>query len=99
MVLILNDSAYGMIKWKQAGMGFGDYGLDFTNPDWVKFAEAHVSDGHGAHGHRVEATEDFVPTLETALKTDGVHLIDVPVDYSENHAVLNQQIKELAAAV
>ncbi len=94
VVLILNDSAYGMIKWKQSGMGFEDFGLDFTNPDWVKFAEA-----HGATGHRIEATEDFVPTLKKAITTDGVHLIDVPVDYSENHAVLNQQIKELAAGI
>lgn len=35
-VMILNDNAYGMIKWKQHGMGFADFGLDFTNPDFVK---------------------------------------------------------------
>ncbi|MHA2238903.1 MAG: acetolactate synthase large subunit, partial [Candidatus Hodarchaeales archaeon] len=28
VVLILNDSAYGMIKWKQKAMGFEDFGLD-----------------------------------------------------------------------
>lgn len=99
VILILNDSAYGMIKWKQAAMGFADYGLDFTNPDWVKFAEAHTSNGHAAHGHRIEATEEFAPTLEKALEAGGVHLIDVPMDYSENDSLLNHQIKDLAAAV
>jgi len=27
LVLILNDAAYGMIRWKPADMGFKDYGL------------------------------------------------------------------------
>jgi len=48
-VLILNDSGYGMIKWKQRDMGFEDFGLDFKNPDFVKYAES-----YGASGHRVE---------------------------------------------
>ena len=99
VVLILNDSAYGMIKWKQAGMGFDEYGLDFENPDWVKFAAAHIAGNNTARGTRVEATEDLVPTLEKALATPGVDLIDVPVDYSENDMMLNRKIKELAAAV
>lgn len=94
VVLILTDAAYGMIKWKQAAMGFEDYGLDFTNPDWVKFAEA-----HGARGHRIEATEDLVGVLEKARDAEGVDIIDVPVDYSENDAMLNHEIKELAAAI
>jgi len=38
-VLILNDSAYGMIKWKQENAGFDDFGLDLGNPDFVKYAE------------------------------------------------------------
>ena len=49
VVLILNDNCYGMIKWKQDGMGFGDFGLDLNNPDFVKYAEA-----YGAKGHRIK---------------------------------------------
>ncbi|MEM1304258.1 MAG: thiamine pyrophosphate-dependent enzyme, partial [Planctomycetota bacterium] len=94
VILILNDSAYGMIKWKQEADGYEDFGLDFTNPDWVKFAEA-----HGARGARVEATDRLVPVLQEAIQAKGVTLIDIPVDYSQNHPVLNEQIKELAAAV
>jgi len=32
-VIILNDSSYGMIKWKQEGMGMENFGLDYQNPD------------------------------------------------------------------
>jgi acetolactate synthase-1/2/3 large subunit len=49
-VLILNDNSYGMIRWKQANMGFKDWGLTYGNPDFVKYAES-----YGAQGHRVEA--------------------------------------------
>ena len=53
VVLILRDDAYGMIKWKQANMGFDNFGLDYKNPDFVKYAES-----YGAHGHRVERAEE-----------------------------------------
>ncbi|MFT5520972.1 MAG: acetolactate synthase-1/2/3 large subunit, partial [Enterobacterales bacterium] len=59
VVIILNDGAYGMIKWKQEAMGFDNYGLDYTNPDFVKYAES-----FGAVGHRPESSEEFKKTLE-----------------------------------
>lgn len=90
-VLILNDSSYGMIRWKQANMGFKDWGLTYDNPDFVKYAEA-----YGAHGHRVESAEHLKTTIDHCLSTDGVHLIDCPVDYSENDEILNITIKKLS---
>lgn len=92
-VLILNDSAYGMIRWKQEGMGFRDYGLEFNNPDFVKYAES-----YGATGHRVEAAEDLDKIFESAFSAGGVHLIDCPVDYSENAAALFEEIPAASAA-
>jgi acetolactate synthase-1/2/3 large subunit len=91
-VLILRDDAYGMIRWKQANMGFKDYGLTFGNPDFVKYAES-----YGAHGHRVESASHLGELLEHCLGSDGVHLIDCPVDYSDNDRILNHEIKELSA--
>lgn len=88
VVLILNDSAYGMIKWKQQGVGFDDFGLDFGNPDFVKYAES-----YGAHGHRLEAGEDMKTKLDEILNKKGVHIIDVPVDYSLNDQHLNLDLK------
>ena len=83
-VIILNDNAYGMIKWKQTGMGFETFGLDLGNPDFVKYAES-----YGASGHRPTSVEEFEKTLEECVNTKGVHLIDLAVDYSLNHAILN----------
>lgn len=83
-VIILNDNSYGMIKWKQAGMGFENYGLDLENPDFVKYAES-----YGATGHRPTSCEDFAETLEKCVNGKGVHLIDLAVDYSLNHSILN----------
>jgi acetolactate synthase-1/2/3 large subunit len=89
VVIILNDSAYGMIKWKQQGMGFEDFGLDYKNPDFVAYAES-----FGAVGHRPESVDNFIEILDSALNSKGVHLIDVPVDYSLNHSILNKLLKE-----
>ncbi len=91
VVAVLNDGSYGMIRWKQAQFGFQDWGLEFGNPDFVAYANS-----YGATGHRVNATEDLVPTFEKAFQAGGVHLIDIPVDYSENKKVL---IDELQARV
>ena len=93
-VLVLNDSSYGMIRWKQANMGFADWGLTYGNPDFVKYAES-----YGAHGHRVESAEGLPALLAECLATPGVHLIDCAVDYSENDQILNKDIKKLSAAV
>jgi acetolactate synthase-1/2/3 large subunit len=91
-VLILNDSSYGMIRWKQANMGFADFGLTYGNPDFVAYAES-----YRAIGHRVENAEGLSALLKRCLDTPGVHLIDCPVDYSENDRILNKGIKELSA--
>ncbi|MEL7148740.1 MAG: acetolactate synthase large subunit, partial [Bacteroidota bacterium] len=89
VVIILNDNAYGMIKWKQEAMGFDNYGLDFGNPDFVKYA-----DSYGAHGHRIESDEHFQEVFEHALSSKGVHLIDLPVDYSLNQQILIKGLNE-----
>ena len=92
IVLILRDNAYGMIKWKQSNMGFPNWGLDFGNPDFVKYAQS-----YGAHGHRVASAEGLAPLLERCYQAGGVHLVEAPMDYSENDRILNHEIKELSA--
>jgi acetolactate synthase I/II/III large subunit len=94
VVIILNDSAFGMIKWKQEGMGFDNFGLDYTNPDFVQYAQS-----YGAIGHRPTSCDDFVRTLENALQSRGVHLIDLAVDYSLNHEILNELLKNKACLI
>ncbi|QJR81392.1 acetolactate synthase large subunit [Alteromonas pelagimontana] len=91
VVVILRDDAYGMIKWKQAHMQMDDFGLDYGNPDFVKYAES-----YGAKGWRIDQTNGLIPCLENCLQTPGVHVIDCPVDYSMNDETLNRTIRELS---
>ncbi|WP_158922119.1 acetolactate synthase large subunit [Acidisphaera sp. S103] len=88
VVLILDDGAYGMIRWKQAVDEFPDFGLTFGNPDFVRYAES-----YGAKGTRVTATADLIPVLEAAFTGGGVHLVAVPIDYSENIRVLVDELR------
>jgi len=89
VVLVLVDSAFGMIRWKQAVDGFADFGMTFGNPDFARYAQA-----YGARGRHVSAIADFVPALEAAFAAGGVHLVAVPIDYSENQRVLVDELRD-----
>ena len=89
VILIFNDSKYGLIEWHQNRHFGRATQIEFTNPDFVKFAES-----FGAKGYRVERTEDLLPTLKEALGDGTVSIIDCPVDYSENMK-LTEQLKNL----
>lgn len=92
VVVVLRDDAYGMIKWKQSNMQFDNFGLDYGNPDFVKYAQS-----YGAQGWRVDSAEVLEPMVEKCLNTPGVHVIDCPVDYSMNDETLHHTIRELSA--
>jgi acetolactate synthase I/II/III large subunit len=93
VVLVIEDGAYGMIRWKQAVDHFADFGMTFGNPDFAKYAEA-----YGARGRRVGAIRDFLPTLEKAFAEGGVQLVAVPIDYSENQRVLVEELSNCVSA-
>ena len=77
--MIWNDTGYGLIRWHQERR-FGRSGyVDFTNPDFVKYAES-----FGAKGYRVESAADLAPVLEQAFADNTLVVVDVPVDYGEN---------------
>lgn len=88
VVLIIEDNAFGMIRWKQAVDHFPDFGMSFTNPDLVKYAQA-----YGAHGIKVETIASFQSILENAFRAGGVHLVIFPIDYSENQRVLVDELQ------
>ena len=89
VTLIFNDSSYGLIKWKQEDwFGHSCY-VNFTNPDFVKFAES-----MHAVGYRIEKAQDLLPTLEKAFRQTVPVIIDCPVDYSENTR-LTAHLKEI----
>jgi acetolactate synthase-1/2/3 large subunit len=94
VVLVLNDNSFGMIRWKQANMGFADWGLTYGNPDFVAYAQS-----YGAHGHRCSDAASLAGLLKSCLDAPGVHLVEVPIDYSDNDRILNHEIKDLSAAI
>ena len=88
--IVLNDNAFGMIKWKQENAGFDEWGLDLKNPDFVAMAEA-----YGAHGHRVTNANEFSPLLEKCLNSKGTHVIEVPFSYDWMSTKLKETRKEI----
>ena len=79
VVLVWQDDAYGLIKWKMDLELGHDVATGFGNPDFVAYAES-----FGARGYRVSSAGDLLPILDEALALDTVSVIACPVDYSEN---------------
>ena len=70
VVLILDDSSYGMIRWKQAVDDFPDFGMTFGNPDFVQVCRVLWSEGL-ARGSVGELDADAGGWLPGG----GVHLV------------------------
>ncbi|MBI4261960.1 acetolactate synthase large subunit [Candidatus Uhrbacteria bacterium] len=87
-VIILNDRGLGMIAWKQQAEGLAPFGLTFGNPDFVALAQS-----FGATGHRVREARDLHAMLTACLQEQGVHVIEVPIDYSENDRVFTKELQ------
>jgi len=89
VILIWNDSEYGLITWHQLRHFGRPAYIDFKNPDFVKYAES-----FGAKGYRVKKTEDLIPTMKKAFADNTVVIIDCPVDYRENMK-LTERLKKI----
>jgi len=85
VVLIWSDQEYGLIKWKQMNKFGRPSNIDFTNPDFVKYAES-----FGAKGYRISEARELAPTLKQAIADQTVVVIDCPVDYAENLKLTKQ---------
>ena len=92
--VLLDNALATMGAGLPSAMGLPEYGLDYGNPDFVRYAEA-----YGAGGHRVASTDEIRSLLASCRAAGGVHVVDVPVDYSQNDHVLNREIKELSRAL
>jgi acetolactate synthase-1/2/3 large subunit len=90
VVVIFNDSKYGMVEWKQQIHHQKTYGIEFNNPDFVKYAES-----FGAKGCKIKRTGEFSKILKKALNKKTVTIIDVPVDYNENFELTKKLGQEI----
>jgi acetolactate synthase-1/2/3 large subunit len=94
VVLILNDNAFGFIKWKQEVAGFPDYGLDYGNPDFVSYAKS-----YGADGFKVKKGDDLGKILEEAFSLNRVVVIECPIDYSINYDIFSKELGSMVCEI
>lgn len=92
VTLVLNDQTFGLIKWKQINRFERSAFTDFRNPDFAKYAES-----FGAQSCRVQAADELLPALQSALDSGKVTVIDCPVDFGEN-LKLSEKLHALAEA-
>jgi len=91
VVLILNDNAFGFIKWEQEAKGFPVFSLDYRNPDFAKYAES-----FGAVGVTVRKGDDLSKVLRDAFALNKLVVIECPVDYSVNFEMFSRKLNDLA---
>jgi acetolactate synthase-1/2/3 large subunit len=91
--VIWENAQFGSIVWKQDRKFGRHFGTDFTNPDFVKLADA-----FGMPAWRCEAVEDLGRHLRHALTLDLPSLIVVPIDYSIDVAISQELGTETVVA-
>jgi acetolactate synthase-1/2/3 large subunit len=90
--VIWENEQFGSIVWKQ-DKKFGEhFGTDFTNPDFVKLAEA-----FGVPAWRCDSADDFGERLGEALELDALSVIVLPIDYSIDVAISEELGAETVA--
>jgi acetolactate synthase-1/2/3 large subunit len=80
--VIWENAQYGSIVWKQDNKFGRHFGTDFTNPDFVKYAES-----FGLPARRCSSVADFGEHLRWALGLDLPSVIVLPIDYSIDVAI------------
>lgn len=78
--IIWNDGAYNMVEFQEEMKYERSAGVNFGAVDFVQYAQA-----FGAKGLRVETADQLASVLKEAFATEGPVVVDIPVDYSDNH--------------
>jgi acetolactate synthase I/II/III large subunit len=91
--VIWENGQYGSIAWKQDRKFGRHFGTDFTNPDFVRLADA-----FGMPAWRCEGVEDLGRHLRHALSLDVPSLIVVPIDYSIDVSISEELGSETVTA-
>jgi acetolactate synthase-1/2/3 large subunit len=76
IVVVMNNFSFGNVKEKQIkNYGGRVIGSDYSNPDFAQLAKL-----FGANGERIEKTEEIIPAMGRALKSDLPSVLDVMID-------------------
>lgn len=90
VVLVLNDNAFGFIKWKQQKMHLEPFALDYGNPNFARLAES-----FGAPGFQVKERDDLAEVLDMAFALNKVTVVECPIDYSVNYETFSVELGNL----
>jgi acetolactate synthase I/II/III large subunit len=92
VTVIWENNQYGSIVWKQDKKFGRHFGVDFSNPDFVKLAES-----FGLPAWRIDSVDEFPDRLAHALALDVPSLIVLPIDYSIDVAISEELGTETVA--
>jgi len=81
--LVWIDGTYDMVRIQEIAKYGRPSGVDFGPVDVARFAES-----FGAKGLKIESPDQIGPTLKKALAMQGPVLISIPVDYRDNHRLM-----------
>ncbi|KAM0259091.1 hypothetical protein ACHAQJ_003462 [Trichoderma viride] len=86
---IWNDGKYNMVEFQEVDKYGRSAGVDLGGVDFVKYAEA-----FGAKGLRISSSKDLESIMREALEYKGVCIVDVEIDYSDNHQLMTNIISD-----
>lgn len=84
---IWNDGKYNMVEFQEVDKYGRSAGVDLGGVDFVKYAEA-----FGAKGLRANSTDEMEAVMKEALAYNGVCVVDVVIDYKDNHDLMTHVI-------
>jgi acetolactate synthase-1/2/3 large subunit len=81
--LVWIDGTYDMVRFQEVAKYGRASGVEFGPVDIVTFAES-----FGAKGLMIQTPDEIAPTLQRALEMTGPVVIGLPVDYRDNHRLM-----------
>ncbi|KAJ0107427.1 hypothetical protein J7T55_009392 [Diaporthe amygdali] len=86
---IWNDGKYNMVEFQEVDKYGRSAGVDLGGVDFVKYAEA-----FGAKGLRATSSTELEAVMKEALAYEGVCVVDVVIDYTDNHDLMSHVIPD-----
>src|SRR5437667_12738104 len=81
--LVWIDGSYDIVRFQEVAKYGRASGVEFGPVDVVQFAQA-----FGATGLKIESPDQIAGTLRKALEIQGPVVIGIPVDYRDNHRLM-----------
>jgi acetolactate synthase-1/2/3 large subunit len=81
--LVWIDGHYDMVRFQEVAKYGRSSGVDFGPVNFVKLAES-----FGAAGLNINHPDEIAPTLKKALAIEGPVVVAIPVDYRDNHRLM-----------